>query len=386
MRPKVVIVIPTYNEAGNVAPVTSALAQVFRLCTGYDIHILFVDDNSPDGTRVKINQLIKKYPYVHILNNKRKGGLGHAYKKGFVVAIDKYKADIIFEFDADLQHDPSIIPAMLDSLAGGSNLVLGSRYIKGGGIPKSWPFYRKFLSIVGNQFIRFVMGRFSIHDWTTGYRAIDRSLINKILPMMGNATFAGYSWQIGFLVKSIQEGYKIAEVPFVFRDRTSGKSKLGPEYIINNLRYIMKTRIQEIFKSRIFKFLITGGTGTIVQIIALYFYRLGLGYQIANFLSIETAIVSNFTLSNLWTFSDRRLLVVQIPGKFLQFNLASAGSILIQMIIAFMGEKFIGLHTLFIVPIAGINVDTGMTFSIVGILVGMFWNFFAYSRFVWKKK
>lgn len=148
----------------------------------------------------------------------------------------------------------------------------------------------------------------------------------------------------------------------------------------------MKTRIQEIFKSRIFKFLITGGTGTIVQIIALYFYRMGLGYQIANFLSIETAIVSNFTLSNLWTFSDRRLLVVQIPGKFLQFNLASAGSILIQMIIAFMGEKFIGLHTLFIVPIAGINVDTGMTFSIVGILVGMFWNFFAYSRFVWKKK
>lgn len=148
----------------------------------------------------------------------------------------------------------------------------------------------------------------------------------------------------------------------------------------------MKTRIQEIFKSRIFKFLITGGTGTIVQIIALYFYRMGLGYQIANFISIETAIVSNFTLSNLWTFSDRRLLVVQIPGKFLQFNLASAGSILIQMIIAFMGEKFIGLHTLFIVPIAGINVDTGMTFSIVGILVGMFWNFFAYSRFVWKKK
>ncbi|NCO98575.1 GtrA family protein, partial [bacterium] len=118
--------------------------------------------------------------------------------------------------------------------------------------------------------------------------------------------------------------------------------------------------------------MITGGTGTIVQIIALYFYRLGLGYQIANFLSIETAIVSNFTLSNLWTFSDRRLLVVQIPGKFLQFNLASAGSILIQMIIAFMGEKFIGLHTLFIVPIAGINVDTGMTFPIVGILVGMF--------------
>jgi len=386
MRPKVVIVIPTYNEAGNVAPVTRALSQVFRLCPLYDMHILFVDDNSPDGTRVKINQLIKKYPYVHILNNKRKGGLGHAYKKGFVVAIDKYKADIIFEFDADLQHDPIIIPTMLKHIELGSDMVMGSRYIEGGGIPKNWGLHRKLLSRFGNIFIKLVMFNFSIHDWTAGYRAIKKEVILQILPLMNNTAFQGYTWQIGLLVKTIQKGYKVSEVAYHFRDRTTGSSKLGPEYIFNTMRYIMKTRIQEIFKSRIFKFLITGGTGTIVQIIALYFYRMGLGYQIANFISIETAIVSNFTLSNLWTFSDRRLLVVQIPGKFLQFNLASAGSILIQMVIAFMGEKFIGLHTLFIVPIAGINVDTGMTFSIVGILVGMFWNFFAYSRFVWKKK
>jgi putative flippase GtrA len=147
----------------------------------------------------------------------------------------------------------------------------------------------------------------------------------------------------------------------------------------------MKVRVSEIVNSRIFKFLVTGGTGTLVQITALYFYRMGLGYQLANFLSIETAIVSNFTLSNLWTFADRKLKAAQIPGKFLQFNLASAGSILIQMAIAFMGEKFIGLHALFTVPVVGIHVDTGMVFSIVGILIGMFWNFFAYSRFVWRK-
>lgn len=148
----------------------------------------------------------------------------------------------------------------------------------------------------------------------------------------------------------------------------------------------MKTRISEIISSRIFKFLVTGGTGTLVQIIALYFYRMGLAYQIANFLSIETAIVSNFTLSNLWTFADRKLKATQIPGKFVQFNLASAGSILIQMAIAFVGEKFIGLYALFTVPVANVAVDTGMIFSMVGILIGMFWNFFAYNRFVWKKK
>ena len=382
---KVVIVIPTYNEVNNVAPVVVALHRVFRQCQGYDMHILFVDDNSPDGTSKQIDKLIAKYSFVHILNNKRKGGLGHAYKKGFVVAIDKYHADIIFEFDADLQHDEKIIPAMLSSIASGADLVLGSRYIRGGGIPSTWPIYRKFLSVMGNHFIRFVMGNFRVHDWTTGYRAIKTLVVSDIMRSMNNIAFHGYTWQIGFLVKTIQKGYKVAEVPFVFRDRTEGHSKLGPEYIFNTLRYIMKVRISEILNNRIFKFLVTGGTGTLVQITALYFYRMGLGYQLANFLSIETAIVSNFTLSNLWTFADRKLSAIQIPGKFLQFNLASAGSILIQMLIAFLGEKFIGLLPLFIVPIVNIHVDTGMIFSIVGILIGMFWNFFAYSKFVWKK-
>jgi dolichol-phosphate mannosyltransferase len=384
---KVVIVIPTYNEVKNVGPVTIALSQIFKSCKSYDMHILFVDDNSPDGTSREIDKLIKKYSFVHILNNKRKGGLGHAYKKGFVVAIDKYKADIIFEFDADLQHNPSIIPDMLASIAGGADLVLGSRYIRGGGIPKAWPFYRKFLSVMGNQFIRFVMGNFRVHDWTTGYRAIKTGVIKDIMNIMNNAAFQGYTWQIGFLVKTIQKGYKVTEVPFHFRDRTTGHSKLGPEYILNTMRYIMKARISEIFSSRIFKFIIVGGFGSVVQFAFLYLYRKFIpSYQLAIFLSIETAIVSNFIWSNLWTFADRKLTAIQIPGKFLQFNLASAGSIVIQQIVAFVGEKFIGLFMLFTVPLIKLPVDTGVMYAVVGILIGMFWNFFAYSHFVWKKK
>lgn len=385
---RVVIVIPTYNEVNNVGPVTSALFKVFRDCGDYDMHILFVDDNSPDGTSRKIDQLIKKYSFVHILHNKRKGGLGHAYKKGFVYAIKKYQADILFEFDADLQHDPSIIPAMLDSLTAGADLVLGARYIKGGGIPRTWPWYRKFLSVMGNHFIRVVMGNFRIHDWTTGYRAIKASVIQAIIPIMHNTAFQGYTWQIGFLVKTIQKGYKVAEVPFHFRDRAAGHSKLGPEYIFNTMRYIMKVRISEIISSRIFKFVVVGGFGSLVQFTFLYLYRQFIpAYQLAIFLSIETAIVSNFIWSNLWTFADRKLKTVQIPGKFLQFNLASAGSIIIQQIVAFVGERFIGLYSLFIIhyPFT-IDLDTGMAYAVVGILIGMFWNFFAYSRFVWKLK
>lgn len=386
MSNKVFIVIPTYNEAGNVSDTTTELVKVFALCRGYDMHILYVDDNSPDGTRHAVEKLIKKYSFVHILNNKRKGGLGHAYKKGFIAALDKYHADIIFEFDADLQHDPQVIPQMLASLQQGADLVLGSRYIRGGGIPSTWPWYRKFLSIIGNLYIRLVMLNFGIRDWTTGYRAIKKDLVQKILPLMSNTAFTGYTWQIGFLVKTIQEGYTVREVPFVFRDRTKGNSKLGPEYIINTMRYIMKTRINEIVSSRIFKFILVGGFGSIVQFAFLYLYRQVItSYQLAIFLSIETAIVSNFIWSNLWTFQDRKLKSSQIPGKFIQFNLASAGSIIIQQVVAFLGEKFIGLHALFTLPIIKLGVDTGVMFAVVGIVIGMFWNFFAYSHLVWRK-
>ena len=397
MKTKVVIVIPTYNEVTNVTPTSQALAQVVKACHSHEFHILFVDDNSPDGTSRKIEQLMHKYPFIHLLNNKHKGGLGHAYKKGFMVAIDKYKADIIFEFDADLQHDPATIPAMIAAIENGADLVLGSRYIRGGGIPKTWPLYRKFLSIVGNLYIRIVMGNFKVRDWTTGYRAIRVSMIKVILGDMHSAAFEGYTWQIGFLVKTIQKGYKVVEVPFVFRDRENGHSKLGPEYIFNTMRYIMKARFDQILHSRILKFLLVGGFGTLIQLIALHFYRLifqsGLGslltpYQIALILAIETAIISNFTWSNLWTFKDRKLKPIQIPAKFVQFNLASGGSLLIQFIIASVGERLIGLHTIFEFSISNfeLSIDTGLIYAIIGILIGMFWNFFAYSHFVWRKK
>jgi len=206
---------------------------------------------------------------------------------------------------------------------------------------------------------------------------------------MHNTAFQGYTWQIGFLVKTIQQGYRVAEVPFHFCDRTEGRSKLGPEYIFNTMRYIMKTRITQIINSRIFKFVLVGGFGSLVQFTFLYLYRQFIpAYQLAIFLSIETAIVSNFIWSNLWTFADRKLKAVQIPGKFLQFNLASAGSIIIQQIVAFLGEKFIGLFSILEFGIWNLrfDLDTGMMFAVIGIAIGMFWNFFAYSRFVWKKK
>ncbi len=383
---RVVIIIPTYNELGNVTPVTLALGQVFKKLKNYACAILFVDDQSPDGTAKTIKSLMQKYSYVKLLENKRKGGLGHAYKKGMRYALDKLNADIVFEFDADLSHDPTKIPRMLQAIEAGSQLVLGSRYISGGGIPPNWPWYRQFLSILGNLSIRVIMGNLKIRDWTTGYRAITRDVVEEIVPQLSHHAFQGYTWQIGFLVKTLQSGYTVSEVPFYFRDRTLGHSKLGPEYIVNTLRYIMKVRLSQLLHSRILKFLIVGGSGALIQFTALHFYRRVIPFQLAFFLAIETAVLSNFIWNNAWTFKDRKLKAWQIPLKFLQFNLASGGSILIQQTIAFFGERLIGLYTLFGIPGTPYTIDTGAMFAVTGILIGMFWNFFAYSRIIWKKK
>lgn len=195
----------------------------------------------------------------------------------------------------------------------------------------------------------------------------------------------GYTFQIGFLHKALRKGFRIDEVPFMFRDRKAGQSKLGREYIKNTLIYILKVRAKEIYLNRIFRFATVGLVGGFIQLTSLQLLRQYVPYQLATFFSIELAILSNFILSNLWTFKDRKLSSSQWPLKFIQFNLTSAGSLLIQQVVAFIGETYIGLKYLFTTPFLGIEVDTGLVFAIVGILLGMCWNFFAYSRIIWKK-
>ncbi len=156
--------------------------------------------------------------------------------------------------------------------------------------------------------------------------------------------------------------------------------------------YIFKVRYQDVITNRFFKFLTVGGFGTFVQISALVLLKTVFGtasslrLQIVNLIAIECAIFSNFILNNLWTFADKKLQLREFPKKFLHFNVASAGSVLIQTIIMALGLTFIGAKILFSVPVLNFEIDTPVVFSVVGILVGLFWNFFAYSKFVWKKK
>lgn len=380
-----VIIIPTYNERENIPDLLEALDDIIATIKTWKVSVLIVDDTSPDKTYELVKKLKKKFSFLELLINKEKAGLGAAYIKGMDHAFDKMDADAVFEFDADLSHDPKKIPEFLKAIDNGSDMVLGSRYIKGGGIPEDWGFHRKFLSIVGNLVITVVFTDFSIRDWTSGYRAIKKKVFKSVKPHLTSERFQGYTFQIGFLRTAMRQGYTITEVPFKFVDRAYGQSKLGPEYIKNNLIYIFKTRIQEIVEMRIFKFALAGGMGASIQLLTLQLYRLFIPYQVALFFAIESAILANFMVNNAWTFSDRTLSFSQMPFKFLQFNLASGGSILIQMIIGVLGAHFIGLFDLFTLPIIQYPVDTGTLFAVIGILTGMFWNFFAYSNFIWKE-
>lgn len=383
---KAVVIIPTYNEKANISKLVQKLQEVFVQIQNWEMSILVVDDTSPDKTYEIVEKLSEQQKNVHLLVNQQKAGLGAAYLKGMAQAFGELGADVVFEFDADLSHDPEKIPEFLLEIEKGADFVLGSRYIKGGGIPTNWGLHRKFLSVVGNLFINFVMLNFSIRDWTTGYRALTREVYETVHPLLHSDRFTGYTFQIGFLHAVVRRGFVVREVPFKFIDRTSGKSKLGPEYIKNTLLFIFKVRLQEILQSKVFKFLMVGGLGTLVQIASLFLWRMLLPYQLAVFMSIETAIVSNFLLNNLWTFSDLKLSVQQMPLKFIQFNVASAGSIIIQQLTALIGEFTIGIVPLFTLPVIGLVVDTGLVYVLTGIIIGMFWNFFAYNKFIWKKK
>ena len=395
---KAIVIIPTYNERDNIELTVTQLFDVFSQIKNWQMHILVVDDTSPDKTYDVVRKLQTQKKYfskLHLLMNKQKAGLGGAYLKGMAKAFKDFKAEVVFEFDADLSHDPTKIPLFLAEIDRGVELVLGSRYIPGGGIPDDWGFHRKALSRIGNLVARTILVDFFIHDYTSGYRAITKKVYDAIAPEMNSEKFAGYTFQIGFLHKSRRKGFKISEVPYKFKDRTHGKSKIGPEYIRNALSYIIKMQIQTILNHRIFKFLVVGGIGTIVQLITLQLFRAIVpdfdwlfitGFVFATFLSIEAAIVSNFVLNNIWTFADRKLKAKQIPSKFIQFNITSAGSILIQLIVATIGERVFGLFKLLTIPVINYDFDTGTLYVMIGIVLGLFWNFFAYNTFIWKKK
>src|SRR3989344_7222724 len=305
---KVVVITPTYNEKGNIDRLIPILENnIFPKIKNHDMHILVADDNSPDGTADEVRKLMDKWENIDI-NTGEKHGLGAAYIRGMTYAVEKMSADVMFEMDADLQHDPQKIPEFLKKIDEGYDMVIGNRYSDGGSIPENWPLSRKMFSIVANLFVRIVFMKFSIHDWTGGYRTLRKEVFLKEKKKVTN--YKGYIFQISFLNMAVGDGFKIGEVPFHFSDRNLGKSKIAPfGYIMEVFRYVISARIQEIIINGKFgKFLVVGGTGFVINwaVLNILFGKFNFRPEIANLVGAAIAIFSNYNFNNLWTFGERK--------------------------------------------------------------------------------
>ena len=389
MSKRAVVIIPTYNERENIGHTIETLLGIFDGITDWKMSILIVDDTSPDKTYEVVREYEKKDDRVKLFLNAKKAGLGGAYIKGMTHAFGELGADVVFEFDADLSHDPTKLPDFLRELDAGADMVLGTRYKLGGSLPPDWGLHRKFLSVGGNLLIMTVLGDLRYRDWTSGYRAVTKRVFESVAPKLKGDRFTGYTFQIGSLYYAIKAGFKVVEtVPYAFKDRTIGESKIGPEYIKNTLLFVFRMRLEALAQNRVIKFALVGGMGALIQLASLQLFRQILGgeqwYELAVFLSIETAIVSNFIFNNIWTFKDKKLEPAQVPKKFLAFNLSSFGSIVIQMVLAAAGKAWIGIIPLFTIPFTTLVIDSGLVFVVAGIGLGMVWNYFAYTRFIWK--
>ena len=224
----VCLVVPTYNEAGNITRLLDLIYSSERrlqfMENGIDMGVLVVDDNSPDGTAKIVERYRKKNHMVHLLLRRNKNGLGAAYIAGMQHALSALSPDIIFEMDADLSHNPDYIIPMITEIRNGADFVIGSRYMKGGSIPSDWGFQRKIISRAANTYTRAVLGIRNVHDCTGGFRAIKSSFLEKI--DLNSLNVRGYAFQISLLNAIMRNGGAISEVPIAFSDRTDGKSKM----------------------------------------------------------------------------------------------------------------------------------------------------------------
>lgn len=371
---KTVIIIPTYNEKENINLLIEELEQEFnKIPEKYRMNILVVDDTSPDGTAELVKTKMKKYDNVHLLVNPDKKGLGAAYIKGMKYAMEKLKADLVFEFDADGSHQPKYIGGMLEEISKGADVVIGSRYVPGGAMPEDWGIDRKLISYFGNLTARVVLLTFQYKDMTSGFRATKTAFLKRI--DLDNLLSKQFAYKIHLYFALHRLGAKIVEFPIHFIDRAKGKTKFPKNNVLDSLRVVFTLRWRE--SQKFIKVCLVGSVGAIIQFSIFNFLRLKILPEFANSIAVEMAVISNFILNNIWTFKEEKIHFRQVKKlvlKFFQFNLVSLGSILIQFLVMKIGVAALGRSAIWE------NILVA-----IGILIGLTWNYIMYTRLIWKK-
>jgi dolichol-phosphate mannosyltransferase len=369
---QILIVIPTYDEVDNIRPLIAAITAVFRRQCIYSADLLFVDDNSTDGTAEVIRELQSGNRNIHLLTGP-KAGLGKAYIRGLTHGLQQKPYFAVIMMDADLSHDPEDIPALLAGLEKGADYVIGSRYVPGGRTEHGYSLFRRLQSIIANATAKlFVDLKMDVKDLTGGFKAIRRTSLEQV--RLQDIGASGYVFQVNLLYEFAKRDYVIREVPITFRARKSGTSKLGLRDITEFLQ--LTYSLNPYSKPRrMIRFGTVGAIGTGVNLAVLVglvqVFRLDV--MIAYLAALQTSIVCNFFLNNWYTFKDtsvdRTGKRYARLGKLFHYNLVALGGATIAWLVFSVGFRGLQLHY--------VLADA------LGIIAAMSWNYWLSVRVVW---
>jgi dolichol-phosphate mannosyltransferase len=377
MAMKVLVIVPTYNEAENIDELVELIEGVAKKQRAYRFTILIVDDKSPDGTAKRVKLLQKKYTNIHLLSGD-KSGLGKAYIRGYKYALKNGDYDVFVMMDADLSHNPRYIPLLLKRIDEGFDYVIGSRYTPGGSVAQDWPFSRKVISHTANFAARKLTAIDSnVNDLTGGFKALRVSSLKSI--DLDSLNVKGYIFQVSLLHLFLSKGCRVAEVPIIFTERKYGQSKLQTRDILEFAYKAYKLNPN----APIQKFVRFGSVGTSGAIINLFvltiFVKLfHIEVLTSDLVAIEISIISNFFFNHFYTFKgygsydpqrDKEQLHALLL-KLSKFNIGALGGAAISFLSFSFFFKYVRIN--YIVS------------DVLSICIAMSWNYFISTKYVWK--
>lgn len=364
--------MPAYNEATNIGLMIKALfEEEFPKIKDVEMHLLVVDDNSPDGTGDIVKKEMQKYPNLHILQGEKQG-LGWAYVRGMKYSMKELKADAVIEMDADFQHDPKYVKDLVKAFVDGADYVIGSRYVKGGSIPKGWGLHRKAMSFFGNMFAKVMLWKPGLHDFTTGFRLTRVEGVLENVDLDSLMEIKRFAHKLDLFFRTTKLAKKIVEVPIDFKERTKDSSKFVFKEMVASYKVVVLIRLRE--SKRLIRFGIVGFAGFVVNFVFIRLFRqMGLSETLAWLFSTELAILNNFTWNNLWTFKEKQISGTKnIFSKFLTFNATSAGALVIQSIFGPLGVKMVGVQY------------DALVLAFVVVFMVLPYNYLMYNLVIWK--
>ncbi len=345
---RISIVVPTYNEKENVDELMSRIDKVLN---GLDYEIVVVDDNSPDGTAERVAELSVRYP-IKLIRREGKQGLISAVFEG----INSSGGEHVVIMDADLQHPPEVIRELL-KVVDSCDLAVASRYVKGGGV-EGFPFVRRVISLGATYLARILIPQArKVRDPLSGFFLVRREVIKDVKPAMSR----GYKVLLEVLAS--RKGLKVCEVPYVFRSRLKGESKLGWREILNYVKQLL------LLMPDYYKFAVVGITGVLVNLglMTLLEYLFTIPHIVASAVGIEASLTNNFIWNDVWTFRNRK--GGSRLKKYLKYHLSTlvgnASQYLTSQLIYYLllRESVISQTT--------------------GIIVGFIANYLISSKYVW---